>query len=246
MYHQATSLSHNTQLVVDSIRSVCFSPSARTGTTARRGVGYAEGSCMLASQPPVLRPSPFSPYLTLPYATPATFGSTVTYSNNFASIRYPQVRRYLPVNADRYVRHSPNPRRRVACMSAASNTGLELLCVYAGGGLGAALRYLAGFAFVRYPDFPYATLFVNVFGSFVMGLLAGAWTGVQRSTYLALFLMTGVCGGFTTFSSFSLQTLELMQGGHWLAAVTNVVGSVVSCLLAAWAAKAMMTTIVAA
>ena len=87
------------------------------------------------------------------------------------------------------------------------------------------------------PAFPCGTLVVNVTGSFLVGLLAGL--AIPEGRLLAspswrAFLMIGVCGGYTTFSSFSLQTLNLMQEGAWLRAGGNALASVVFCLLAVW------------
>ncbi len=86
-------------------------------------------------------------------------------------------------------------------------------------------------------DFPWGTLLVNVAGSLVIGLAAavmgteGRWpmsvTGQQ-------FVMVGLCGGYTTFSAFSLQTLTLIQSHQWGAAVANILVSVVLCLGAVW------------
>jgi CrcB protein len=81
--------------------------------------------------------------------------------------------------------------------------------------------------------FPWGTLVVNVTGSFAIGLFValagpgGRWT-IDRQFFL--FLVTGVCGGYTTFSAFSLQTFQLIRDGNWLAAGGNVALSVFLCL----------------
>jgi CrcB protein len=120
-------------------------------------------------------------------------------------------------------------------MSAAS-----FLWVAVGGALGSVARYwLATFvAGLTGPYFPWGTLLINVVGSFVIGWF-GAWTGSSGSvavpTDIRVFVMVGICGGFTTFSAFSLQTLELMYAGEALRAGCYILGSVVLCLLAVWA-----------
>lgn len=85
--------------------------------------------------------------------------------------------------------------------------------------------------------FPWGTLLVNVSGSFVIGFLA-AGTGPEGrwplSPTFRQFFMVGVCGGYTTFSSFSLQTLTLVQEGEWFRAAGNCVLSLVFCLLGVW------------
>lgn len=93
--------------------------------------------------------------------------------------------------------------------------------------------------------FPWGTLTVNVLGSFVIGLVFAAVGPTGRfdmSTGAKLFIMVGFCGGYTTFSSFSLQTLTLAQEGEWLRAGFYIVGSVVLCLIAVWAGYAMAGT----
>ena len=97
--------------------------------------------------------------------------------------------------------------------------------------LGAAVAVLTG------PRYPWGTLLINVVGSFVIGLVAGATLTPGRVAMhpdLRIFLMVGVCGGFTTFSAFSLQTLELLQSGEILPAASYVVLSVALCLAAVW------------
>jgi CrcB protein len=88
------------------------------------------------------------------------------------------------------------------------------------------------------PQFPWGTLLINVLGSFVIGLF-GALTGsrgpVNVPPDIRVFVMVGLCGGFTTFSAFSLQTLELLQAGEVVWAGAYVLGSVVLCLLGVWA-----------
>jgi CrcB protein len=85
--------------------------------------------------------------------------------------------------------------------------------------------------------FPWGTLLINVTGSFAIGFF-NTLTGPDGRWFVSsqgrLFFMTGICGGYTTFSAFSLQTLNLAREGEWLHAGGNVAASVVLCLLAAW------------
>jgi CrcB protein len=88
------------------------------------------------------------------------------------------------------------------------------------------------------PRFPWGTLLINVLGSCVIGLVGGYTLVPGRAALhqdIRIFLMTGVCGGFTTFSAFSLQTLELLQGGEVVPALGYAVGSVILCVLATYA-----------
>lgn len=113
------------------------------------------------------------------------------------------------------------------------------LAVMAGGAVGSLLRYVisVGIA-VRWGDsFPWGTIFVNVAGSFGIGLFAGLTSdaGVLLvPSVVRVFVMVGIFGGFTTFSSFSLQTLSLVQDGEWLAAGGNIFLSMALCLAAVW------------
>ena len=113
------------------------------------------------------------------------------------------------------------------------------LWIALGGALGSAARYACSNLAAAWlgPSFPWGTLFINVLGSFVIGFFATI-TGPDGRIFAGAtarqFVMIGICGGYTTFSSFSLQTLNLMQDGEWLGAAGNVVGSVVLCLLAVW------------
>jgi len=84
--------------------------------------------------------------------------------------------------------------------------------------------------------FPWATLAVNVLGSLLIGWLMARLGPMETPTAASMrnLLTTGFCGGFTTFSTFSWQTLEQMQKGQWGAAAANVLLSVSLCLLAVW------------
>jgi CrcB protein len=111
--------------------------------------------------------------------------------------------------------------------------------VFIGSGVGGVLRWLvSGAIATRYGEsFPLGTLIVNISGSFIIGMFATA-TGPE-GRWLAkdnfrLFFMAGICGGYTTFSSFSFQTLTLAQNGQWLRAGANAVASLVLCLVAVW------------
>lgn len=118
---------------------------------------------------------------------------------------------------------------------------LSYLWIALGGALGSVGRFwLNGVVSAKFGEtFPAGTLLINVAGSFIIGIL-GALTmpeGRMSSETRALttqFLMIGLCGGFTTFSSFSLQTLNLVREREWLYAGGNVVLSVVVCLVATW------------
>ena len=86
-------------------------------------------------------------------------------------------------------------------------------------------------------QFPWGTLLVNIIGSMAIGLFA-TLTGPEGRLFVPgewrQFFMVGICGGFTTFSSFSLQTLTLALGGEWPEAILNIVLSLVLCLLGVW------------
>ena len=113
------------------------------------------------------------------------------------------------------------------------------LWIALGSALGGVGRYWCSGVAVRLmgETFPWGTLFVNVTGSALIGFVA-TMAGPDGRWFLPAdarqFVMVGLCGGFTTFSSFSLQTLALLRDGEWLPAAANVVGSVLLCLLGVW------------
>jgi CrcB protein len=108
-----------------------------------------------------------------------------------------------------------------------------------GGAAGSVARFwMSGLVAERYGEtFPWGTLVINVSGSFVIGLFGaltlpdGRWSA---SPAVRQLFMVGLCGGFTTFSSFSLQTLYLLRDREWLYAGGNALLSVVLCLIAVW------------
>ncbi len=108
------------------------------------------------------------------------------------------------------------------------------LMVALGGALGSVGRYGIGLAFERLVTFPLGTLVVNVLGSIIIGICAGIFDLDQKSRPSALFLMVGFCGGFTTFSTFSLNTLDLMEQHAWLKAGGNIFLSVSLCMFGTW------------
>ena len=111
--------------------------------------------------------------------------------------------------------------------------------VAVGGALGTTGRYWLSGVVARLmgETFPWGTLIINVTGSLVIGFFA-ALTGPDGRVFVGStarqFVMIGICGGYTTFSSFSLQTLNLAREGEWLRAGVNTLGSVVACLVAVW------------
>jgi CrcB protein len=118
------------------------------------------------------------------------------------------------------------------------------LAVAGGGALGSLARFwmTGAAAAITGPRFPYGTLLINVLGSFVIGVVAGVTLTPARMGMhpdVRIFLMVGICGGFTTFSAFSLQTLELIQTGDMVPAALYIAGSVLLCVLAVWGGWAL-------
>jgi CrcB protein len=123
------------------------------------------------------------------------------------------------------------------------------LLVAAGGAIGATARYVVADLVHRVasPFFPWGTFVVNVTGCFVFGLVAGAgeaW-GVLGPLTRA-FVLVGILGGYTTFSSFTYETASLVRGGEMPAAIGNSVGQVAIGLLAFWAAAALVQAVAGA
>ena len=120
---------------------------------------------------------------------------------------------------------------------------MDYLLVFVGGGLGSTLRYAVNVICPRLlgPAFPYHTFIINITGSTVMGLIAGyfAFRGDSSASW-RLFLMTGILGGYTTFSAFSLDTSVLYERGELGLALFYVLGSVVLSLAGLFAGLALM------
>ena len=109
------------------------------------------------------------------------------------------------------------------------------LLVALGSAIGGCLRYALSREMLPHhsASFPWSTVFINIIGSFVIGFfgtltVAGSRWAVPEST--RIFVMVGLCGGFTTFSAFSLQNLDLLRSGSWVKALLNIGLSVLLCL----------------
>lgn len=129
----------------------------------------------------------------------------------------------------------------------------NLLLVFIGGGLGAVCRYIStthiGALFGTY--FPFGTLFVNTLGSLLMGFIMGSLvflmekTGLRLAEAARLLLTVGFLGGFTTFSSFSLETVTLLEGGSFFYAAMNIAANLGLCFLAAFLGLSLARTLAA-
>ncbi|MCA0202245.1 MAG: fluoride efflux transporter CrcB [Proteobacteria bacterium] len=113
------------------------------------------------------------------------------------------------------------------------------LLIGLGGALGSIARHWCNGAVAALMgvSFPWGTLIINVLGSMIIGFAAAAMRDggfLPANDGTRLFLMVGFCGGYTTFSAFSLQTLTLLQGGQWLPAAGNIGLSVLLCIAGAW------------
>ena len=115
---------------------------------------------------------------------------------------------------------------------------INLLIVAAGGALGAAGRYAVGLLPVK-TDFPLLTLLVNAAGAVIIGFLAGLFARGGLTDRRLLFWKTGVCGGFTTFSAFSLEAVQLFEKGRHLAGSLYRLLSLLLCLAGVLAGQAL-------
>ena len=123
-----------------------------------------------------------------------------------------------------------------------SVTMIPILCVAAGGAIGALLRYAAAQLVQHFQPsaFPAATMLVNILGSFIMGVMMAKLLQ-QHSESAQLFFVTGVLGGFTTFSAFSWDALQMLQRGQTASAGIYIAGSVIFSLAAIAAGYRMGT-----
>ena len=115
---------------------------------------------------------------------------------------------------------------------------MKTLCIIAiGGGLGSVLRYLTTLFVSKYfvSNFPVATILTNVFGCFLIGLFFGFLEKQNAiSQDLKFFLITGICGGYTTFSAFSLENVQLLQNNQFIIPILYISASVFFGLIATW------------
>lgn len=109
----------------------------------------------------------------------------------------------------------------------------EFLLVGAGGALGSMARYAGNFIY-QSKSFPAVTLSINIIGSFVIGMVMGWCLKNENAGNWKLFLATGICGGFTTFSAFSFENLSLLQNGKVMLSLLYILSSVAFGIAAAW------------
>ncbi len=116
---------------------------------------------------------------------------------------------------------------------------MSVVWVFIGGGLGAVMRFLLGLGVKPYADkFPLATLLSNVLASLLLGLfLVMIKSKVQHSEAWNQFLIIGICGGFSTFSSFAKENVELFERGQSALAILNILVNTALCILAVWLTK---------
>ena len=121
----------------------------------------------------------------------------------------------------------------------------NLLLVVVGGGIGAGIRHLTNIGALRLvgPNYPWGTMAINIVGSFAMGLFIAVLMRRGGSDQLRLFVATGIFGGFTTFSAFSLDFATLWERGSALPALgyalASVIGAIVALFLGLWLARAV-------
>ncbi|MDF1758324.1 MAG: fluoride efflux transporter CrcB [Legionellaceae bacterium] len=115
---------------------------------------------------------------------------------------------------------------------------LNILLIFIGAGLGGVSRYgVSNFTYwIIGRQFPYGTLFVNASGSFLIGLLFVVIMGRYSviGPQLRSFLLIGFLGGYTTFSSFSLETINMFESGAWVGGVLNILLNVLICISLTW------------
>ena len=122
---------------------------------------------------------------------------------------------------------------------------LNLLLVVIGGGIGAGIRHLTNMGALRLvgPNYPWGTMAINIVGSFVMGLFIAVLARRGGSNEVRLFVATGILGGFTTFSAFSLDFATLWERGATLPAfgyaLASVIGAILALFLGLWLARSL-------
>ena len=122
---------------------------------------------------------------------------------------------------------------------------LNLLLVVIGGGIGAGIRHLTNMGALRLvgPNYPWGTIVINIVGSFVMGLFIAMLARRGGSNEVRLFVATGILGGFTTFSAFSLDFATLWERGATLPAfgyaLASVIGAILALFLGLWLARSL-------
>jgi CrcB protein len=111
-----------------------------------------------------------------------------------------------------------------------------LFLVFFGGGIGSVLRYLTSIITFKYYNglFPIATLVVNLIGCFLIGLMIGIFEKMNVSPDMKFLFVTGFCGGFTTFSAFSIETNHLIQNQQFIMAISYILTSVIVGIMAVW------------
>jgi CrcB protein len=121
---------------------------------------------------------------------------------------------------------------------------MTILAIAVGGAFGSVLRYIIGGVVQRstHAGFPYGTLAVNIIGCLLIGALVQHFMNVEPSSLVRGFLVVGFCGGFTTFSAFSMETIGLVYSGSYLRASAYVLASVVLCLSATAAGMTLTRT----
>ena len=134
----------------------------------------------------------------------------------------------------------------VAMIAASAQAADAYFWVAIGGAIGSMARHWSTVVanVLLGAVFPWGTLLINIIGSFVIGFffaITGPDGRFDAPLSARLFVMTGICGGYTTFSAFSLQTLTLFQDGAWLRGGGYVIASVLLCLIAVWAGYAAAT-----
>ena len=120
-----------------------------------------------------------------------------------------------------------------------TGVGTTYLCVALGSAIGGSARYATSGIVANWigATFPWGTLLINITGSFGIGIfntLTGPDGILLVPTSLRILVMIGICGGYTTFSSFSLESLNLMRNGEWFSGGSYILASVVCCLLGVW------------
>lgn len=116
---------------------------------------------------------------------------------------------------------------------------LSSLMVGLGGFIGANLRYWLGVALAERINIP-ATFFINIAGALLIGILSGWAAKYNVNAQAMLFLKVGLCGGFTTFSTFSLESLQMLQEGKITLALAYMAASVILCVLAVYIGENMV------